>query len=204
MSDTKSEGLTADGGWQTTVQVRQGIPIFFALLFYGFIALAGFLWMYFTSDKSPLTYFDFPKGARLTLGVGIGLGLAIVALTAVFAKIFPWVKVLEEEFGKALAGQKKIDLPIIAFLSGAGEEVFFRGGMQTNIGLVLTSIIFGVIHFPPNMKFIVWPIFAMITGFILGWEFQYTGSLVAPILTHFLVNLIHLFKITHNYKNGLA
>lgn len=72
------------------------------------------------------------------------------------------------------------------------EEIYFRGYLfnrfqsvgQIWIGLIVTSLLFGVVHFsdPYNVPAIC------VYGAVLAWSFHYTQSLLAPILTHVINN----------------
>ena len=68
------------------------------------------------------------------------------------------------------------------------EEFFFRGVMQPKLGLVATSIVFGLVHLPfrefPNWKHVL---VATVLGLFCGRAYQKTGSIRAPIVTHALV-----------------
>ena len=173
------------------------IPIFFAVLFYGFLTIAGLVWIYFAGTKSITDYFAFNM---IGVALGVGFAVLVVGLSSAIAN-FKWAQHLEEEFGWMLGEQRLWELPILAIISGLGEEVFFRGAMQHHLGLYLTSAVFGIIHFPINRKFIAWPIFAAAMGLLMGWEYEYTGTLIAPILTHALINLFNLWRIVVKYRD---
>lgn len=80
------------------------------------------------------------------------------------------------------------DLLLISFLAGFGEELLFRGLVQDWLaftlnplaGLLLTSLVFGIIHCV-NLPY------AILTGLVglgLGAMFQWSGSLVMPMAAH--------------------
>jgi membrane protease YdiL (CAAX protease family) len=74
------------------------------------------------------------------------------------------------------------------------EEIFFRGLIQTvlfnltarrRLAVIFASLAFGAVHFP-NPETIP----ALVAfGLLLGWLYERTGSLAAPILVHALFNL---------------
>jgi hypothetical protein len=67
-------------------------------------------------------------------------------------------------------------------LAGVGEEVFFRGMLQSELGLIPTAIIFALLHFGRGFElFSVW---ALLEGLVFGWLYQVTGNLVVPIIVH--------------------
>lgn len=100
-----------------------------------------------------------------------------------------------------LAGQCPfwVLLIIFAVLPAVGEELIFRGvigrGLTRKIGIVpgvfLTSIMFGVLHGHPLHAAAVIPL-----GIALHFLYLTTGSLIAPVLLHFLNNATALFTLT--------
>ena len=72
------------------------------------------------------------------------------------------------------------------------EELLFRGAIQgylmrkwnmPYLGIVISSLIFGVVHGNPAQI----P-FAFVVGMALGWMYYLTGSLIPGILMHFINN----------------
>jgi hypothetical protein len=150
--------------------------------------------MYISKGQDWLACFNL-EGIGSILIISLAGTGGVVLVSAVVVRRFWWGRALEQELAKLIKNQKGWELPLLAIMSGFGEEVFFRGGMQPTLGITLTSIIFGLIHFPIKRELIAWPIFALLMGFFLGWQFEYTGSLVTPIITHTLINTIHLYRI---------
>jgi membrane protease YdiL (CAAX protease family) len=74
--------------------------------------------------------------------------------------------------------------------------MFFRGLLQPYLGIVITSIVFGLAHFVPRRDLFPWMLFSVAAGFLLGWLYQFSGNLLAPIACHVIVNGINLTKIT--------
>ncbi len=68
----------------------------------------------------------------------------------------------------------------IGLSAGIGEEMLFRGAIQPRFGLLLTSIIFGLIHTQYNL--IILPLIFLF-GLILGWIRQHR-NLTVSIFTH--------------------
>jgi membrane protease YdiL (CAAX protease family) len=77
------------------------------------------------------------------------------------------------------------DIVTIALLSGASEEFFFRGVLLPEIGLGLSSVLFGLLH-AVNWIYVAW---AALTGAGLGLLAMHGGSLVAPFVAHATFNL---------------
>jgi hypothetical protein len=121
--------------------------------------------------------------------------IATVGLSAYLARSFQWARRLEAEFYKLFSDLKKNDFLLLALFSGIGEEFFFRGAMQPAFGYVITSLLFGSIHFIPNKVFFPWTIFAVIMGFTLGWLYIYSNNLLFPVIAHFMINYFNLSGI---------
>jgi membrane protease YdiL (CAAX protease family) len=90
-------------------------------------------------------------------------------------------------------------VPAVLWLSAVviapvAEELFFRGVCQTALNhvfrrrwlsTVIVGLAFGLAHFP--QPHVVAPL--IVLGLILGYVYERTGSLVAPITMHLLFNL---------------
>jgi membrane protease YdiL (CAAX protease family) len=100
-----------------------------------------------------------------------------------------------------LGEQPKWQVVVLAAASSLAEEIFFRGALQPHLGIWLTAAVFGIVHYPFHEKLIAWPVFAFAAGLLLGYECRWTGSLLAPVLTHFVINLCNLWRITNRYRN---
>ncbi len=81
-----------------------------------------------------------------------------------------------------------LDFALIAVLAGLGEEVLFRGLVQTGIAaplgpwtaLVISSVLFGMLHLVTR----TYAVIATIFGVYLGWLYIVTGDLFAAVVTH--------------------
>jgi len=76
-----------------------------------------------------------------------------------------------------------------------GEEMLFRGLLQPAIGIVWSSLIFGLLHVGPDRRYAPWTLMAIGMGFAFGGLHYYTGNLLAPILAHFTINHFNLTAI---------
>lgn len=102
-------------------------------------------------------------------------------------------------------------LPIWAvtnlFFVCVAEEGFFRGFLQKYLSelvkdlpygnllaLLMASLLFGVAHFAGGLTYVI---LASIAGLGYGWVYQSTGRIEASIITHFLLNLVHILFLTY-------
>jgi CAAX protease family protein len=99
---------------------------------------------------------------------------------------------------KAIFSETKLlDLCFISVCAGLGEELLFRGAIQVKFGIVVASIIFGLLHFITPAYCII----ATIMGFYLGFLFQYYDSLLIPIQLHFVYDLGALLYLRYFLSN---
>lgn len=70
------------------------------------------------------------------------------------------------------------------------EEIFFRGFLVPRIGIVVSAVIFGLLHASYNSTFGVEIIAAIIFGLIAGYVFKKSNSLYPSIVAHILLNTL--------------
>lgn len=88
------------------------------------------------------------------------------------------------------------EIGALAMLSGFSEEIFFRGTVQGEIGIIGASVLFGLLH-PLNLSYVIW---AASVGFAFGALYQLTGSLLPPIICHSGYNLAALLYLRYWYQ----
>ena len=120
-------------------------------------------------------------------------GVLIVAMgcwTNYLSELFQLPDNMEDVFRAML--NNPIGVASVALFAPLVEEMLFRGGIQGHLtrqwkspaaGIVVASLIFGVIHGNP-----VQIPFAFVTGLVLGWVYYRTGSLWPGIWMHFINN----------------
>ena len=87
------------------------------------------------------------------------------------------------------------------------EEVFFRGYLMQNIeqknsirkAIIFSALIFALIHF--NIIGII-PIF--IIGLCLGYLFYRTGSIIPPMILHFINNFLVILSVNYYYGDEIT
>lgn len=103
-------------------------------------------------------------------------------------------------FDEVLGPLRPVDFPLVALLSGIGEEIAFRGAAQPLMGLGWSSLLFAVLHVPgPGLW--VYGLWALFASLFLGNLYAWTGNLFVPIGVHVLNNLISLW-IWHRGRRG--
>jgi membrane protease YdiL (CAAX protease family) len=144
--------------------------------------------------------------ALLDLFVGVAIACGTVALSVVLYHLSPALRQLSDELAPRLVdGARRRDLALVAVLSGVGEEVFFRGALQPELGLVATSLLFGALHVGPDRRYLVWTLWALGAGFLFGFLYVWTDGILAPVTAHVMHNTatLLLWKRTRRRRSGL-
>ena len=97
----------------------------------------------------------------------------------------PLRKIVMVDIKAVFLNSRVSDLIMISFAAGFAEELLFRGVLQARFGIVIASIIFGLVHF-------ISPLYVIITalmGLYIGAFFYFTESLLVPIQMHFIYDL---------------
>lgn len=182
------------------VPLPPGRLVGLAVRFYGVLLLAAVLWRVVWAGE-PLLYASGEAAAR-GLRPARDLLAGLLAAGAVIG--ISWQLTQHTERGRVLARALAgllgpLPLPhvlALALLSGVAEEAFFRGALQPRVGLVVASLVFGLVHYVPRPEFRLWTLFSVAAGFLLGWLFEATGNLLAPVTAHFAINAVNLTLLT--------
>lgn len=137
-----------------------------------------------------------PLGAglahALSLTGGLVLAAATVALTRVVVRKSAWARLLHGDLRSVVRGASDPTLVVLGLASGVAEELFFRGILAPALGLVLSSLLFGVIHRLRGRIGWIWATWAGVMGLLFGALFLATGSLVGPLVAHAAINVVNL------------
>ena len=146
-----------------------------------------------------------PGALALGTACGIALATTLPLVTAPWAnrmlvlrglrRAWDW---LESGLGPSLG---MTEVLVLALGSAVSEEIFFRGVLQREVGIVAASAVFGLLH-PLGFAYVVW---AAGVGAGLGALFVATGSLLAPAAAHGVYNLLALAYLRRrsNRQDGL-
>lgn len=127
--------------------------------------------------------------AVLDLFVGVAVACGTVISGLILYRVSPALRGLSDELAPHLVdGARRRDLVLVSILSGAAEEVFFRGALQPLLGLVVASLLFGALHVGPDRRYMVWTLWAVGAGFLFGALYLWTGGILAPVTAHVLHN----------------
>jgi membrane protease YdiL (CAAX protease family) len=175
-------------------------------LFYVVMACVGGMICYF-HHGSLSQIFGFPpelvKSLNL-LGLGVlGAGVLLIA-SYLFEEQFSSYRVFRHILMR-MVGSASVPMAIyLALISAVGEELLFRAAVQPILGLVGSALLFGLLHLGPQGVISIWTFWAVLSGLMLGWLFQDTGSLWPSLICHFLVNAVSMLRLRVQYKRYLA
>ena len=168
----------------------------------GGIFLLGFVLVNY-SQIQPWTGFSLSWSATgYTLLLSFPLLVALyISMQSSWEPLSRFRTELEEKIQPIFTECKLIDLAMIAFLAGTGEELFFRGWLQgvlttkfsVWLGILIASLIFGLLHYLST----TYAIYAFLTGIYLGLIYQASENLYIVMAIHALydfIALMYLFK----------
>ncbi|KAF6165406.1 hypothetical protein GIB67_018850 [Kingdonia uniflora] len=125
----------------------------------------------------------------------IGLVVLISSCRYLLLQTWPDFAVSSETANKqVLSSLQPFDYMVVAFLPGISEELLFRGALLPLFGTnwrsaIVVAGIFGVLHLGSGRRypFAVWATFV---GFIYGYATILSSSIIVPMASHALNNLV--------------
>ena len=181
-------------------------PASLAIVFYAFLgggaALVGTIF-FDLNVLIPFPEVSFDPANGLLWGAGVGL--ATVLVSRVLDRFFEWSRALTRMLKEILGPITRTDALILAVASSVGEELLFRGLLLPKIGLIASSLLFGLVHgvspgSPGQMmdtlrRFLPLVMAATVMGFAFGWLVEYTGDVLAAVVAHFTINFLNLSQM---------
>lgn len=152
----------------------------------------------------PLAYFKsgapagILTGADPLTGVFMGLGVGVVGALAgeLITRNTRWGETLTRIIRQLLGELHLGDALLLAALSALGEEILFRGLLLPYTGIIGSSAIFGFAHLLPRRRLWLWSVWATAAGLAFAWLATSTGSILAPTVAHFAINLVGLISLS--------
>lgn len=179
-----------------TLSIKSLVYVYTTLAFVGlFIGRIKFGFWFFGFQE--LTF----SNIAVNILTGISVAIPVIYFSTISLTRFKWAGEMEKLFSQVLVPLKTSEIAIIAVTSGICEEIFFRGGLQPILGLVITSMLFGLAHFPFKRELVPWTIMATLMGFVLGLLFNWSGSLIAPIAAHVAINFINILILNRRSRS---
>jgi membrane protease YdiL (CAAX protease family) len=180
-----------------------------AILFEGGVVVLALAICWYCGEWPPLASKSW-SGNAVLLVWGLVATLPLVAGLVVLDRypVGPLAELkrfVETNLAPLFAGVTLPQMALISLAAGLGEELLFRGLLQTAvaewagpplddwIGLIVATIVFGACHWVTTTYFLL----AALMGLYFGLLFIVTGDLLIPIVAHGLydfVALIYLIK----------
>lgn len=168
-------------------------------VFYGALCVAAATWLHFRALG--FSFFGDPMAASCLLG--LAAACLTVSLSLLAYRLLPVVRELAGELAPVVVdGMSRSALVLVSVFSGVGEELFFRGALQEEFGIVAASVVFGVAHFGPDRRYLLWTLWAVAAGFLFGFLYDFSGGLLAPMLAHALHNAATLLLWKRHRQSG--
>jgi membrane protease YdiL (CAAX protease family) len=122
--------------------------------------------------------------------LGLTAGIGVVLLDFVLMRVLPPSYYDDGGLNERLFQHKSIMMiACIAFLAAVSEEILFRGVIQTHFGLVISSLIFALIHYRYLFN---WFLFTNVVAlsFLIGYIYLVSGNLLVTIFMHFIIDFL--------------
>jgi membrane protease YdiL (CAAX protease family) len=149
------------------------------------VVIAVCWWVYRGSSSWP-TVVGWQEDTAIGLAVAVGLMGINYMLLMCGPDVLPLrpIRTLYRTTLRPLFADVRLsDVAVISIAAGIGEELFFRGVLQPEIGLVAASIVFGLVHMGGRGTF-AFACWVAVMGLALGMLANVSEGLVAPIVAH--------------------
>ncbi|MBN2984345.1 CPBP family intramembrane glutamic endopeptidase [Cohnella algarum] len=150
--------------------------------------IIGFIWV-ILQGRNAINLFAIPDSFEFA-GWAAGLAAVIVAFDIGISRWVPEEAMDDGGVNEKIFRKRAVwHIALISFIVAVCEELLFRGAIQHSIGPYWTSILFAAIHvrylrhwIPTGMVFGI--------SYGIGLLYDFTGTLWAPIATHFLFDFV--------------
>ncbi|MFC4808456.1 CPBP family intramembrane glutamic endopeptidase [Paenibacillus sp. GCM10023250] len=150
--------------------------------------IIGFVWLLF-QRRNPFSLYA-PGNDWHFAYWGIGLAAAVILLDMLAARFVPDEANDDGGVNDRIFRTRPIwHIALLSLVVAICEETLFRGAVQHHLGPYWTSIVFAAIHvrylrhwIPTGLVFVI--------SYALGWIYIRTGTLLAPIVAHFVIDLV--------------
>ncbi len=167
--------------------------------------LAAFVINYCFSSESFWDIFISKKGILYELLIGLIYG--------VFAGLIAWriikLKILQTVRDKYqdIIGSLRMNIGtiiIVSICAGVGEEILFRGILQSYFGIWITAVGFVAIHGylnPLDWRISFYGTYMTLAIVVIGYLHQLYG-LTSAMLAHTMIDIVLFIKLTREYPNN--
>ncbi|MNH80480.1 CAAX amino terminal protease self- immunity [compost metagenome] len=153
------------------------------------LALVIGLVILFFQKQSLISLLAFPNGPGFIYW-GAGLAGVMFVIDLMLSKVIPEESMDDGGINEMLFRTRPVwHIVVIAAFVAICEELLFRGAIQHAFGPYWTSIIFAIIHIR-YLKHWIPTGWVFLSSYGLGYIYIHSGTLWAPILCHFIIDLV--------------
>ena len=165
------------------------------------IVAIGLGWLLGVNPLETLTW----KPAAMGWGVAAAVPLFVMLWLIVKFPRGPFRKLIDVVDTLLLTmfhGASLAELAVVALMAGIGEELLFRGVVQTALAqwtaspsaaVLVAGVLFGLIHSVTR----TYAALAAVVGVYLGWVWLATGNMLAPVVAHAVYDFGALWYLRH-------
>jgi membrane protease YdiL (CAAX protease family) len=164
------------------------------VLFYSPVALGCLLWLYRFGGEWAVVRRTVGEHLLRDAALGLLAGLGLVLLTRALARL-PVGQRMVGAFREELGHLGPRSWVVVALASAVGEELLFRAVLQPSLGWAAATLLFAAAHVPWQRELWPWPVFALVSGAVLGGLYELTGAVAASVVAHAVVNGLNLMWI---------
>jgi membrane protease YdiL (CAAX protease family) len=149
--------------------------------------------------------FDFNLiSILLGLAAAVPVGIVVFLMMAGPIARLTWIKramsqmlnKLHGPFSSSIRSLSAVDIILLSLAAGIGEELFFRGMLQSFVGIWWAAAIFGLLHALTPTYFIL----ATAIGAWFGLLYEYSGNLFVPMLSHAAYDIFALYLLRQQFS----
>ncbi len=140
----------------------------------------------------PWIMMDGPLALAASVVLGLVVAWATTRATRAVVAHASWGRQLHGDLRPVVHGADDSVIVVTAIASGLGEELFFRGLLVPIVGVVASSLAFGLLHQIRGRARWAWAGWALLMGLIFGALFKLTGQLAGPVVAHVVINGVNL------------
>jgi uncharacterized protein len=131
--------------------------------------------------------------------IGLSAGLMVVIIDFLFTKWLPSSYYDDGGLNERIFRHQSVfHITVLTLFVAFSEEMLFRGIIQTKMGLILSCILFAVVHYRYLFNWFLF-INIVLLSFLIGFIFAWTDNLAVTIVMHFVIDFFSGIQI--KWKN---
>ena len=176
--------------------VTRGQLLTMLVVVYGLLALAGWWWLAWRERTAVLAESAVgPHGPLAAVALGCSVGLGLFFTTRLIARYAPAFAELELRLARTLGPLDDRDALLIALVSAAAEEFFFRCAMQDALGLWIAALLYALGHVTGPRQWL-WSLQAGALALLFGWMVLGGFGILSAAVAHAVYGYLWLLRLT--------